>query len=46
VLGRAQFWTFLNLGVSGAAGFALFYLIAVLIGLDEVRTYTKRFLRI
>jgi peptidoglycan biosynthesis protein MviN/MurJ (putative lipid II flippase) len=35
-----------NLVISGAAGIAFFYLIAALLGLDDVKRYTRRFLKI
>ena len=46
VFGRGLVWIFLNLAVSGAAGLGLFYLIAALLGLDDVKRYTRRFLKI
>jgi putative peptidoglycan lipid II flippase len=46
LLGRGQLWTLLSLAVSGAAGLGLFYAISILLGISEVRDYTRRFLRI
>ncbi|MGD0783067.1 MAG: hypothetical protein ABSA30_09450, partial [Candidatus Aminicenantales bacterium] len=36
----------LDLGAAAASGLAFFYLVAVLIGLAEVREYVRRFLKI
>jgi putative peptidoglycan lipid II flippase len=46
VLGRGQIWTFLNLAFSGAAGFGMFYVVAVLIGIEDVKKYIRRFIKI
>ncbi len=46
VLKFGLFGILINLGVSAAAGLAFFYMVAVFIGLAEVRGYVRRFLKI
>jgi putative peptidoglycan lipid II flippase len=46
VFGGGWIWIFLNLAVSGAAGLSFFYMIAALLGLEDVKRYVRRFIRI
>ena len=46
VLGSGWIGIFIGLAVAVAAGLAFFYLLAVLLGLNDVRAYVRRFLKV
>jgi putative peptidoglycan lipid II flippase len=46
ILGVSWFGNLSNLVIAGAAGISFFYLIAALLGLEDVKRYARRFLKI